>query len=270
MKTRANNGLIGDAIIVALFVFLFAIPAFATGKPPKQDHRCQGGHNCNQGGELTVKLEQDVDIKAHVDATGIGIGKGGNSKSHSDADSKSISDADAKSFSGADSKSISDANSKSISEGGDANSKSVSEGGNADVEFVDLDLSSVDAGDYSTHSYKYEEAAASAAILYGQVCQDTTNLQGVSFGIGSQKQSVFCQRMSLAVGYLSAATMHECPEAESVLKGGAATIATPNPTTCQLDQRRAYLEGMNQMDTARDYLDSNEDGFVKKLWNKVW
>lgn len=141
-----------------------------------------------------------------------------------------------------------------------ADSSSISEGGTAIIE---------GSTDNSIRSYRYEEAAASAAILWGQVCQDTTNLQGVAFGIGSQKQSLFCQRLSLAQGYFSAAMMTDCGERESLAKG-AQPVPSPTPTQCERDKRASYLDGLTEMDKARNMLDGQKDGFLKKVWNFIW
>ena len=152
--------------------------------------------------------------------------------------------------------------------GGDADSSSSAGAVSGSASGV---ASTIDASDNSSYSssYRYEEAAKSAAILYGQVCSDVTNIQGLKLGIGSSKQSYFCQRLTLAQGYFASAVMLECASPENIAKG-AVPIRTPSPSDCERQQRRLYLDGQEQLQKAEVYLDGQKDGVVKKLWGLIW
>lgn len=267
MKSK-EAGTVGHLIIIGIFLSL-AVPAFAGGSKKKPTPII--------GQEIVQKVEAEADAsskshsnsKANGTGIGVGIGKGGHGGDGGTAIAKA---GDSKAVVGDTTAKASGGTSKANARSGD-----VSGAVESDINIQDngIDVSSFDyasteftSTSYSS-SYKYEEAAKSAAILYGQVCQDTTNLQGVSFGVGSQKQSTFCQRMSLAVGYLATASMHDCEPPEDVAKG-ADPVESPQLTRCELDQRRAYLSGVEQMDTARALLDDEKPGFLKKAWNFVW
>lgn len=59
-------------LFAALAIFVLAGPAFAI-RPVNQDHTCQGGHNCNEGGSSA-----DASATAVGVGVGIGFGQGGN------------------------------------------------------------------------------------------------------------------------------------------------------------------------------------------------
>lgn len=264
--------------------------AHATGnKPPKQNHTCQGGHNCNEdsrGGDTEIKIENeaeaeadaraDADARSHSSSSsdsdssgvGVGVGMGGSSDATGGTASAGVGNS-------GNSRNDLDA----TAEGGESNSRSDSRSGVVDsgnsgsssgASVESADSYAVDASDNSSYSssYNYEEAAKSAAILYGAVCSDVTNIQGVKFGIASSKQSTFCMRITLAQGFYSAASMLGCADAESIGKG-AKYIRSPSASQCEIDQRRLYLKGTEQLSLAGELVDSKRAGWIHQLWNKV-
>jgi hypothetical protein len=79
--------LIAGSAAILLFCFGFAaLPAFATGD---QNHECQGGHNCNNGEDGSITVEQTQLQSSWADAE---ASAGASASSGSEATSESISE----------------------------------------------------------------------------------------------------------------------------------------------------------------------------------
>jgi len=226
--------------------------------------KCNGVGNCN---DIDIDKNQNYNKNTNSsESNSVGVGIGGDS---------SATGGDAYSKQGQSQSS----RNKNVAEGGDSYSGStsgVSDSGNsasasgASAGIETNDSYSVDASDNSSYSssYSYQEAAKSAAILYGQVCSDVTNIQGVKFGLASSRQSTFCMRLTVAQGFYAAAAMLGCADAESVGKG-AEYVRSPSPSACERDQRQLYARGTDQLVLASELVDARKRGLIRRAWNAV-
>tara|TARA_R110002020_G_scaffold42958_1_gene125285 strand:- start:2355 stop:3107 length:753 start_codon:yes stop_codon:yes gene_type:complete len=152
---------------------------FATGKPgynwkpPKQNHTCQGGHNCNQsGGAQTQTQAQEQGQKqgqvAHGGEGGTGIG--GNSRANSMARGGHGGSASADGGAGG---SVGD-----IRLGGDTHSSESDNSNQSDVNVADYSLTSV--------TTEYEAVAETVSSLNLAHCSDGGSVgdDSRSFNIG--------------------------------------------------------------------------------------
>jgi hypothetical protein len=181
------------AVLMVLCVAMVLFMVASNAKAVEQDHTCQGGHNCNEGGSGEQTQSQDQSQSSTANST---------------ANSTSTSS------SGADSNSSSSSNSggNSLSSmGGESSSSSTARGGSAEATGGVATATSGDAtggksqassGGNSQDIYvggdTHEAVANTAATVFAGYCQSGASAQIDKGGFSVVQTEQFCQHLRLA------------------------------------------------------------------------
>lgn len=214
---------------LALALVLGTTGALANG--PNQDHTCQGGHNCNEGGGGSAEQyqgqiqgqAQGQTQQAEADASAVVDNENTNSNqnyndANASADSNSYSDSDSSAYSGSYSSATGgDANvrnrvgvytggatsgSSSTAEGGDGGDATAyaegGAGGSSSSKSKVGDTTAVGTVSVRGDTVTYEDSAARAASVYTAVCENGGSAQAKAGGFAIVNQDVVCEHLKIA------------------------------------------------------------------------
>lgn len=196
------------------WIYMLALLPVLAWAQPNQDHTCQGGHNCNEGGgsnEQSQEQNQGQSQSSNNTNT---------NSSNSQANAGASADSSSNSYSGGNSMDVYQGGSSSSSSasGGTANAtggESVAHGGEGGDAVAhggrSGDSSAVSGGnsqdisvegdtniDNSSYSYVEEDAASSAAAVFAGYCQTGVSGQIVEGGFSIVHTEQFCNHIRLA------------------------------------------------------------------------
>lgn len=197
---------------------------------------------------------------------GNGGGNGGDSNSEANSDAAADASADAAAFAAAGAFASGTGVGVGIGEGGDASATggdAAATGGDSSAAGGDASASAglSDSGNARnsttvSSSYRYEEAAASAATLITGVCQDGTSVQGVKFGLSATTQSVFCMHTTIAQLSINTSLAMQCAEGDH---------------QCWGDKEFLREKAVRELNSAAIVISAKErDGVLKKLFGLLW
>lgn len=284
-KFGDNKKIVGGCLVALGFIIfasmVLAMPANATGNGNggNQDHTCQGGHNCNEGGggaggdggdggaggNQTQGQAQQQGQAQSAEATGtgigvgVGIGKGGSSDQTQNAvaisgggrggqansDSTSNSDSISNSTANSDSSSSSTSSGNTVSVSNGATDVVTTTGDNSAATgdtTVTVEGDTIEEGDY-TYSFKSEHAAASAANVWAGVCQNGGSGQTRDGGFSIVQSDALCDHLKVAAVMWDSyqRELERCP----VICVGVCTkkyASVEQEQVCDNDRTELYLE----------------------------
>lgn len=116
-------------------------------------------------------------------------------------------------------------------------------------------------------SFNYD-VAANKAFMVTSGCQTGSAADGVEFGLTVISQSPACLLLrSSSDALMFAATLNCTSFKDAVMKGSS---GTPD-TTCLRLRSQLVNQAVSERQQAVDILTRDaKNGFVKKLWNKIW